>query len=110
MAACKVKPFQLVDRNSIKDSVSKKVMLEDGLEDVQNLLDPKDLEEDAIGAKYLRMANTVSSNKCAYTIELPVSEHGKPEVRVAKMNKIWNLKDYDTFEEVQDKGQERIGS
>ena len=60
VAACKVKPFQLVDRNSIKDSVSKKVMLEDGLEDVQNLLDPKDLEEDTIGAKYLRMANTVS--------------------------------------------------
>ena len=86
-------------------------MLEDGLEDVQNLLDPKDLEEDTIGAKYLRMANTVSfSNICAYTIKLPVSEHGKPEVKAAKMNEIRNLKDYDTFEEVQDEGQERIGS
>ena len=74
VVACKVKPFQLVDRNSIKDSVSKKVMLEDGLEDVQNLLDQKDLEEDTIGAKYLRMANTVSSNICAYTIKLPASE------------------------------------
>ena len=27
---CKVKPFQLVDRKSIKDSSSKEVMLEDG--------------------------------------------------------------------------------
>ena len=58
VVACKVKPFQLVDRNSIKDSVSKKVMLEDRLEDIKDLLDPEDLEGDTIGAKYLRMANT----------------------------------------------------
>ena len=47
---------------------------------------------------------------CTYTIELPVSQHGMPEVKAAKMNEIRNLKDYDTFEEVQDEGQERIGS
>ena len=67
MVACKVKSSQLVNRDSIKDSISKKVMLEDRLKDVQNLLDPKDLEGDTIGAKYLRMTNTVSfSNICAY--------------------------------------------
>ena len=33
-----------------------------------------------------------------------------PKVKAAKMNEIRNLKDYDTFEEVRDEGQERIGS
>ena len=57
------------------------------------------------------MANTVSfSEMCTYTIELPASQHGRPEVKADKMNEIRNLKDYDTFEEVQDEGQERIGS
>ena len=108
---CRVKPFQLVDRESIKDSNSKEVMLEDGLEDVKNLLDQEELQGDTVGAKYLRMVNTVSfSEMCNYTIELPASKHGTPEVKAAKMNEIRNLKDYDTFEEVQDEGQERIGS
>ena len=71
---CRVKPFQLIDRESIKDSNSEKVMLEDGLEDVKNLLDQEDLEGDTIGAKYLRMANTVSLlDMCAYTIKLSIS-------------------------------------
>ena len=39
VASCKVKPFQFVDRNSSKDSSSKEVMLEDGLEDVENIVD-----------------------------------------------------------------------
>ena len=36
VASCKVKPFQLVDRKSIKD-FSKEVIIEDGMEDVKNL-------------------------------------------------------------------------
>ena len=47
---------------------------------------------------------------CTYTIELLVSQYGTPEVKAAKMNEIRNLKDYDTFAEVQYEGQERIGS
>ena len=49
-------------------------MLENGLEDVKNLLDgeedkeedeKEDLHRDTVGAKYLRMVNTVSfSEKC----------------------------------------------
>ena len=57
------------------------------------------------------MANTISfSDICSYVIELPVSEHWKPEVKAAKRNVIKNLTDYDTFEEVQDEGQDMIGS
>ena len=47
------------------------------------------------------MANTVSfSGMCAYTIELPVSQHGTPKVKATKMNEIRNLKDYNTFMKV----------
>ena len=47
---------------------------------------------------------------CNYTVELPVSKHGTPEVKAGNMKEIRNLKDYDTFEEVPDEGQETIGS
>ena len=116
VAACKVKPFQLVDRDS-GDNSSKNVMLEDGLEDVKNLVDKKEqkkneeLKEDNVGAKYIKLVNTVSfSELCNFTVELPVSKHGTPEVKAEKMNKIRNLKDYETFEEVPDEGQDTVGS
>ena len=90
---CRVKPFQLVDRESIKDSNPKEVMLEDGLEDVKNLFDQEELKGD-IGAKYIRIVNAVFfSEVCNYTLELPASEHGMPEVRTAKIDKVRNLKD-----------------
>ena len=86
-------------------------MLEDRLEDVKNFLDQEDLQVHTVGAKYLRMVNTVSfSEMCNYTIELPASKHGMPEDKAAWINEIRNLKDYDTFEKVQDEGQEKIGS
>ena len=67
-------------------------MLEDLLEDVKNFLDQKELKGDTVGAKYLRMVNTVSfSEMCNYTIELPASKHGMPEVKAAKINEIKNL-------------------
>ena len=92
-------------------------MLEDGLEDVKNLMDQgkfkenEDLKDDNIRAKYLKLINRVSfSDLCNYTVELPVSKHGTPEVKAAKMNEIRNLKDYGTFKEVSDEGQETLGS
>ena len=84
-------------------------MLEDGLQDVENLV--TDLDKDVTGAKYLRMENSVSfSEICSYVVELPISEHWRPEGKVAKKNEIKNLLDYDTFEEVTDEEQETIGS
>ena len=110
VAACRVKPFELVSRDESGESTSEKeVMLEDGLEDVENLL--TDLKDDAIGAGYLKVANVVSfSELSSYVVELLVSEHWRPEVKAAKRNEIQNLKDYETFEEVKDEGQETIGS
>ena len=43
-----------------------------------------------------------------YVVELPRSQHNTPEVKAAKEVEMKNLKDYETFEEVDDTGQERI--
>ena len=40
------------------------------------------------------------SDLCLYVMELPVSEHGRPEVNNAKKKEIDNLIDYAIFEEV----------
>ena len=45
-----------------------------------------------------------------YVVEVPVKEHGKPEIKEAKQKEIENLETYETFEEVEDIGQETIGS
>ena len=39
-----------------------------------------------------------------YTVELPVSEHIRPEVLEAQVKKVKNLKDYNIFEAVADDG------
>ena len=79
IASCRVKPFKLVDRNEESALVSKDVMLEDGLEDVENLF--TDLKNDEVGASHLRTAQPVSfSDMYTYTMELPISEHWRPEV------------------------------
>ena len=122
VAACKTKPYELIDRESqeYKQQVAqdtmkeKKVMLEDGLKDVEDLLDPEEEERrdalkisdaqfEVIGTNYLKIVNHMSfSDYATYTVELPVSKHGTPKVKEAKMAEVSNLLDYDVFEEVKD--------
>ena len=78
---------------------------------VKNILNPNDLEGDSVGAKYLQMVKVVSfSDLCSYLVELPVSEHGKPEVKAPKQDEIQNLMDYNTFKAFRDDGQDIIQS
>ena len=79
--------------SSPKDERLKKhVMLEDGLQDVDAL--HAELEKDLTGAKYLKADNSVCfSDFCTFVIELPVSEHWRPEVIAAKEKEIENLMD-----------------
>ena len=71
----------------------------------------EDEKKDIVGAKYLKRINSVSfSDLSIYTVELLVSEHVRPEVMEAKTTEINNLIDYDVFEEVEDTGQQTIGS
>ena len=87
----------------------REVMLEDGIEHIENL--HTDIKDDIAGADYLKMANSVSfSEFCTYTVELPTSEHWRLEVKVAKKAEIKNLQDYETFIEVKDEGQAKVGS
>ena len=133
VAACKTKPYELLDMESQESpkppesqhsQIKKKkiVMLEDGLGDGEDLLDPEeetrryamkliDAESDNVGTHYLKVVNHMSfSDYTIYTVELPVSQHGTPEVKEAKMAEVSNLLDYDVFEEVKDEGQEEIRS
>ena len=135
VAACKVRPYELVDTENLtdpQDSQKKKVvMLEDGLKDVDNkiskndetvqyLMDMEeekkdwvdliDEEKDCIGARYLKVVNHMSfSDYAIFTVELPVSKHGTPEVDQAKQTEVKNLMVYDVFEEVKDEGQDELG-
>ena len=57
------------------------------------------------------MENSVSFlEMCSYVVELPVSEHWRPEVKIAKKNEIKNLLHYENFEEMADEGHKTIGS
>merc|ERR1711955_107833 len=67
--------------------------------------------KDVIGAKYLKMEKSVCLfESSVYVVEVPVRDHGKAEVIEAKGKEIENLKLYETFEEIDDEGQETIGS
>ena len=99
VAACRVKPYELVDRESNsgegsslpEDSPSGQdhVMLEDGLAEV---------EKDIVSAKYMKLKNSVCfSDSCIFVVELPVSEHGRLEVVEAKFKEVQNLEDYQTL-------------
>ena len=97
-------------------------MLEDGLKDAEILVNSKEEEQrnalklaiktsHVVGTNYLKIINNVSfSDLAIYAVELPVSEHGTPEVKEAMMAEVSNLLDYNVFEEVKDEGQETFGS
>ena len=68
-------------------------------------------DNDNVNTQKLTTPKFVSfEDACVYTVELPVSEHWRPEVKVAKKAKVKNLQDYETFEEVKDEGQTKVGS
>ena len=49
-------------------------------------------------------------NIAVYTVEIPAKEQNTPDVDEAKHKEIDNLVKFDVFEEVDNCGQERIGS
>ena len=86
------------DKENNEEIEDEKVMTEDGFKDV-------------IGAKYLKMDKSVYFlENLNYVIEVPIREHGKPQVIEAKDKGIKNIETYETFEEIDDEGQETIGS
>ena len=43
-------------------------------------------------------------------MKLPICEHWRPEVNVAKKAEVKDIQDYETFMEVKDEGQTKVGS
>merc|ERR1712074_321012 len=71
----------------------------------------RELERDQMATFWLQMENTECfSDVTIFAVEVPANEHRKPEVVEAKDKELENLTKYDVFEEVEDTGQERIGS
>ena len=136
VAACKVKPYELKERKEeskgekiekpdwnkwieeSERSKSEEVIEEEKDEKTEESEEEENEKEveneelkDVIGAKYLKMEKSVCFlESSVYVVEVPVREHGKAEIIEAKNNEIKNLKTYETFEEVDDEGQETIGS
>ena len=101
VAACKVRPYELINTQDSQDSQSqskkkKVVMLEDGLADLKDIhYVEKDWtglieeEKDCIGARYLKVVNHMSfSDYAIFTVELPVFKHGTQEVKEAKQTEV----------------------
>ena len=131
VASCKVQPHNVqgVIDNSLSDEEEYSVSAGeaeklDSLDDLQKSDEAprvrtrsetrslKDKENDVVGAYYLKAESTecFDDTQTTYVVEVPVKEHSKPEVIEAKLREVQNLKDYCTFEEVSDEGQERVGS
>merc|ERR1712115_421865 len=131
VAACKAKPYDLKERTEEEKEKSNeqekppeiieeesKAENDDKIEDSETEREEedesemrRDLQNDIIGAKYLQVEKSVYfMDYEIFSVEVPVKEHGKPEIVEAKNKEIENLKLYQTFEEVIDEGQETIGS
>ena len=72
---------------------------------VEDIVDATEITESLVTPRYVSFKDA-----CTYTVELPISEHWRPEVKVAKKAEVKNLQDYETFMEVKDKGQTKVGS
>ena len=71
----------------------------------------EEMKKDEIATFWLKLENEECYEDITiYTVEVPVKEHKRPEVIEAKQREIENLEKYGVFEEVEDVGQERVGS
>ena len=70
-----------------------------------------ELERDNISTFWLQLENSECYDDVAiYAVEVPVKEHKNIEVIEARNKELENLFNYDVFEEVDDLGQDTIGS
>ena len=72
----------------------------------------KNMELNNIGTYWMKILNDecLVEEMTTYLVEVPRSRHHEPEVLKAKEKELQNFEYYEAFEEVEDAGQERIGS
>ena len=74
-------------------------------------IERRELARDNISTFWMRMENSECFDEITtYVVEVPVREHKMQEVLEAKERELDNLMKYGVFEEVDDVGQETIGS
>ena len=122
VAACKVKPYELLDRDAESQGDPNRDGTDQGetddtgeddtgKDDIGGDNEMVDKKKDSVGAFYMRMDKSECFDESSvYVVELPVSEHKRLEVIEAKETELENLKAYETFEEVDDEGVKAIGS
>ena len=77
----------------------------------KKMQESENVSEDAVATYWMTTEHRENFESIAvYTVEIPAKEQNTPEVREAKHKEIENLVKFDVFEEVDDCGQERIGS
>jgi hypothetical protein len=80
---------------------------EDKIEEVKE----KESNKDTIGAYWLTKEKSECFNTHSiFVVEIPVKEHKHPDIIEVKEMEIRNLQDFNTFEEVKDTGQTKVGS
>merc|ERR1712112_284561 len=84
VAACKVKPYDLKERTEEENKANndKKKESETEIEEIEDENEVRrDLQNDIIGAKHLQVEKSVYfMNYEIFSLEVPVKEHGKPEI------------------------------
>ena len=77
----------------------------------KKMQESENVSEDAVATYWMTAEHCENFESIAvYTVEIPAKEQNTPEVKEAKHKEIENLVKFDVFEEVDDCGQERIGS
>ena len=111
IAACKVQPYVVGEDLEVleEDRDIEPVTL---TKPVTRSAKLKEAKKDTIGAYWMTLENNECFDGCVttYVVEVPVKEHKAPEVLEAKETEVENLKAFDTFEEVLDVGQEKLGT
>ena len=118
--SCKVKPFKYDPGEDIEKCKEDKVVRIKDLDTDENIadsevpevIDSNEKKKDTTGTFWMVIENSecFQDEITTYVVELPSSKHNCPEVIEAKKSELKNLTDYNTFEEVEDCGQERISS
>ena len=135
IADCRIQPYRIQSQIDTSDkgySATETGIGEINSEDERDLSDPKPSTERIEGPKTISRSKSEKENearkdvirafwitkqnsKCfdpftIYVVEVPSKDHNTPEVIDAKEKEIKNLKDFDTFEEIEDEGQKKVGS
>ena len=118
IADCKVQPYRVHIEEKEENTSRKEIDSDESHDDIEKMEGPKtrsrsrserEEKNDVIGAYWMTKQNSECfDDYTIYVVEVPKKDHGLPEVIEAKECEINNLKDFETFVEVNDEGQKTV--